>query len=181
MALNIMMTRPNLEAVPTVSLPEGYSLVSAETVPALPQAWSALINEAFEEPQWTEESVVRDYISQPQYDAAGVFFVLHENMPVATAFAWLDAPDECIAGRVHWVGTLPEHRGKGLAGAVVLAVLHYLAERGFRSAFLETQAFRIPAIRLYTALGFQPEPRNEEELLEWGEPVRLLGLEAIQS
>lgn len=165
--MNIMMLRPNLDALPEVALPEGYRLLTARDVPQLPEAWVALINEAFGDQDWTVAGVHRDYIGQPQYDPDGVFFVACGERLVATAFAWLDTPEETQQGRVHWVGTVIDHRGRGLAKAVVVAVLRYLAQRGFSRAILETQSYRAPAIACYQGLGFEPCPRCPEEEAEW--------------
>jgi ribosomal protein S18 acetylase RimI-like enzyme len=172
--LNIMMVRPSLNDLPPVTLPEGYRLLTAAGLPDLAGRWAGVINAAFGDQDWTPESATRDYINQPQYDPAGVFFIAREAAGaggaldlVATAFAWLDTPGETELGRVHWVGTCAEHRGRGLANAVVLAVMHYFARHGFARAMLETQSYRAPAISCYQALGFEPYPRNAEEEAEW--------------
>jgi mycothiol synthase len=165
--LNIMMLRPDLADLPAVTLPEGYRLLSAADLPDPAPAWVQVINASFGDQDWTVESVTRDFISQPQYDPQGVFFVAHGEELVATAFAWRDTPDEAQQGRVHYVGTCAEHRARGLGRAVVLAVMHYFAQRAFARVMLETQAFRAPAIRCYQGLGFAPFPRNAEEEAEW--------------
>ncbi|MET1071999.1 MAG: GNAT family N-acetyltransferase [Umezawaea sp.] len=52
------------------------------------------------------------------------------------------------------VCTDPAFRGRGLAGALVRAVAHGIVERGDRP-FLHATATNTPAIRLYTAMGFE--------------------------
>jgi ribosomal protein S18 acetylase RimI-like enzyme len=165
--LNIMMLRPNLANLPAIALPEGYQLICAADLDDPAPAWAGVINASFGDHDWTVETVSRDFISQPQYDPRGVFFVARDAEFVATAFAWRDAADETALGRVHWVGTCAEHRGRGLATAVVLAVMHYFAQHGFSRVMLETQSYRAPAISCYQALGFEPFPRNAEEEAEW--------------
>lgn len=170
--MNIMMLRPNLDGLPEIRLPEGYRLVTAGELPEPEPVWVEVINRAFGDQDWSLQSVRRDYVNQPQYDPAGVFFVCCGDEPVATAFAWCDVPEETALGRVHWVGTVIEHRGRGLATAVVVAVLRYFAGRGFERAMLETQSYRAPAIRCYQMLGFEPFPRSPEEEAEWALGLR---------
>lgn len=165
--MNICMIRPHLDDLPPIRLPDGYELLTAADMDDPAQPWADVVNSSFGDTRWTAESVRRDFISQPQYDPQGVFFVAHQGRLVATAFAWRDDPQETRTGRIHFVGTVPDQRGRGLGRAVVLAVLHYLCQRGFHQGLLETQAFRLPAIRIYLALGFEPVPRNEEEEREW--------------
>ena len=175
MSLLIRMTRPHLRELPDSIIPEGYQLANATEVEDLPQVWMDVVNESFGDENWTLESIHRDFISRPQYDPEGVFFAMHEGQAVATAFAWLDEPGETASGRVHFVGTLAEHRGKGLARMVVTAILHYFAARGFQSSFLETHPHRLPAIRVYLRLGFEPTPRKEEEAEAWRQVMTELG------
>jgi mycothiol synthase len=162
----IRMDGPPLTDIPEPQLPPGYELrAGAEN---LAETWVRAINAAFgDKDPWTVERFEASFANQPQFDPEGFFFVWHGDEPVATAFAWRDAPEEDTWGRVHWVGVTPEHRGKGLARAVVTAVMRHHAARGMKRVFLETQGFRQPAIRLYLSLGFRPAPRNEEEEAIW--------------
>ncbi len=167
--MNILMTRPNLCDLPPVIIPEGYKLVTACEIENLPAVWSRAINEAFGDQNWTEEYVLKEFITREQFDPAGAFFILYEGHPVAMAFRWRDTPEETVTGRVHYVATVGDHRGKGLARAVVVTVLHSMREQGLSRAVLTTQPYRLPAIRLYMSLGFEPTPRNEEEQAAWQE------------
>jgi mycothiol synthase len=55
------------------------------------------------------------------------------------------------------VCALSAYRGLGLGRLVTLAVLHHLQRRGFRSADLSTDDFRLAAIKMYLGLGFVPQ------------------------
>ncbi|MCJ7822097.1 MAG: GNAT family N-acetyltransferase, partial [Armatimonadetes bacterium] len=70
-----------------------------------------------------------------------------------------------------------EHRGRGLGRALVLSVLRRLREVGVASATLDTDDFRLPAIRLYLALGFRPELTHESHAERWRDVRRELGPE----
>jgi mycothiol synthase len=60
-----------------------------------------------------------------------------------------------------------DHRGKHPGRVVSLAVLHAFREAGCRDAVLETDPPRLPAIRLYLALGFRPEYVASEHDALW--------------
>lgn len=169
MGLLIKMTRPDLENVPPVSLPEGYRLATAEEFADPAPVWARIISLSFPDTVWTSETVHANHMDKEQYDPAGVFFALCGEQVASTAFAWLDEPGERVSGRVHWVGTHPEHRRRGLATVMVCAVLRYFKDRGFADAFLETSPPLVPAIRGYLKLGFVSEPRNDEERVAWEE------------
>lgn len=168
------MLRPNLDNIPPVTLPEGYRLVTAAELENPAPTWVRAINESFGDANWTPDQPGREFMSKPQYDPTGVFFIFCGDEPVSTAFAWLDTPEERELGRVHWVGTLESHRGKGLGQSVVCAVLHHHRAKGMQRAYLTTQAKRVPAIRLYLRLGFEPWPRSEEEEEEWAGALKTL-------
>ena len=166
--LLVRMDRPDLEGLPTVRLPEGYRLERARE--GFEATWAGIINAAFGDENWTAASCREQFSGHERFEHEGMFFAVSpEGEAVATAFAWLDTPDERVCGRVHWVGSLPEHRGKGLGRAVTLAVLHYFRASSFARAFLETESYRLPAIRLYLSLGFEPTPRDAEHEECWRE------------
>lgn len=171
MSLLIKMTRPNLDDLPEITLPAGYRLATAAEFHAPAAMWAEIVSASFPDTVWTAEHVHEQYMDKEQYDPFGVFFVMVGEEVASTAFAWLDEPGESVCGRVHWVGTRPEHRRRGLASSAVVAVLRYFRDRGFARAFLETSPPLIPAIRAYFALGFEAEPRNDAERVAWEEVI----------
>jgi ribosomal protein S18 acetylase RimI-like enzyme len=83
-----------------------------------------------------------------------------EGRMVASVLVWLD--DSHAAGLVEPVGCVPEHRGRGLAGAVTLAALHHLATVGGSVAQVSPRGddgYPGPQ-RLYRSLGFRPCART---------------------
>jgi mycothiol synthase len=59
-------------------------------------------------------------------------------------------------GELGWVAGDPEHKGKGLGFAVCAAVTKRLLEIGYRTIYLLTDDFRLPAIHVYLKLGYVP-------------------------
>ena len=98
---------------------------------------------------------------------ATVFVIDFGGVPVATASARLLPNDYPGSGYVHWVGASTAHRGKRLGALVSLAVLYEFARLGCRDAVLETDDFRVPAIKVYLNLGFVPEYRHATHAPRW--------------
>ena len=174
----IDMVRPNLENLPPVEVPQGHRLVAATEFEDPAPMWAHLLDACFDDSAWTAGSLRETFIDQEQYDPDGTFFIMHDNKPVSTAFAWLDDPGATDMGRIHYVGSLPEHRRKGLARAVVVAVMRYFRDNGFQRAFLGTHPALLPAIRLYLSLGFEPAAANAEHRQVWAEVMENLKAEA---
>jgi len=175
---DVRMDLESLDNLPPIELPDGYELTTAAEwdVPNVEDRWLALLAAAFPEVKdWSPELWRARFTEQPQFDPAGVYFVTHASECVATAFAWLDDPDERVCGRVHWVASHPDHRGKQLGRTATLAVLHHHRRHGLTRAFLATQLYRIPAIRVYLKLGFHPTPADDEERERWADAVAAAG------
>jgi mycothiol synthase len=175
---NIRMKRPTLEHLPSVpALPSGYELrqfVNQDSSAALGDVLIA----AFDEP-WNEQRTKTELTEAP--DVHAVYIVTHQNTIVATASSQLRAQHTTTSGYVHWVGTHPDHREKGLAYALVTKVLHDFMERGYTGSYLETQPSRHAAIKTYLKLGFTPEyeveGENQQEI--WSEVFQAMFKKAM--
>lgn len=66
--------------------------------------------------------------------------------------------------RIHWVGVLPQHEGKGIAKAMLSRLFRRYDELGLKGrVFLVTQSWSYPAIRIYQKYGFAPAPSDPPE------------------
>ena len=157
------MRRPSLDDLPpTPPLPEGYVLRAFEPgdLPGLAAILTVAFNTA-----WDEEKVRRDLSEAPDVD--GVYVIAQGGSPVATASARL-LPDRFPgSGYVHWVGTDPRHQGKGLGTLVSRRVLEHFRAANLADAVLETDDFRLAAIRSYLKLGFIPEYPDVSHKMRW--------------
>lgn len=150
---HLLMRRPHLE-----HLPAAPALAPAYTIDALqPDADLAPLAEtlakAFNYP-W-DVALVQQKLTQAP-DVKAVYVVRWQGRPVATASSrWIPElyPD---AGYVHWVATHPDHQGRGLTSALSARLLDDFRARGYREAVLETDDFRISAIKVYLRAGFVP-------------------------
>lgn len=159
------MRRPHLDDLPPLPpLPPDHALRPANA--ADEETISAMMISAFG-PEWSVDKVRRELLDDPSVVETIVATV--GGGPVATASARLMPEAYPGSGYVHWVGTDAAHRGKRLGYAVTLAVLRRFRALGCRDAVLETDPVRLPAIRVYLSLGFQPEHVAPEHAAAWGE------------
>ncbi len=86
----------------------------------------------------------------------GVIFATHDERIVGAACVFLPG-DGLDAAELGWVVVDPAHRGRGLARLICTAALRFVRDIGVTYAFLNTEDFRLPAVRLYLDLGFEPE------------------------
>ncbi len=89
----------------------------------------------------------------------GLFLIVHRDTgrPVATAMAQ-HSPGELHphGGELGWVAGDPEHKGRALGMAVCAAATARLIRAGYRDIYLRTDDFRLPAIKTYLKLGYEP-------------------------
>jgi len=158
------MRRPTLDGLPPLEVPAGCGLRSMR--PGEGEAWTRIINEAFggdPRPDRFETTMRRD----PAFRHERILFITCDDVPVATASAWVDARWGHRTGILHYVATRPDHAGKHLGLTVSLAALHKMAEEGRSSALLLTDDFRLAAIKTYLRLGFEPLLVHENQRERW--------------
>lgn len=76
---------------------------------------------------------------------------------IATTTAWYGDlhGDGEIAGRIHWVGVIPDYQGQKLSKPLLSAAMNILA-RHHQAAYLTSQTTSYQAINLYLNYGFDP-------------------------
>lgn len=153
------MRRPHLEGLPPPVPPPGYRLRTYQ--PGDEAHWAAIMNsEGGIGRDWTPDKVRQRLTACEQFEPGCLFFATCDaegGQPVASATAWRRPPVNRRTGYLHMVCALPEHRGYGLGRLVNLAVLHYFRAHSFADVILQTDDWRLAAMRGYLALGFVPE------------------------
>ena len=95
---------------------------------------------------------------------------------VATATLWQSEWEGESLARIHWVGVLPAHEGKGIAKAMLSRLFRRYDELGLTGrVFLVTQSWSYPAIHIYQTYGFAPAPSDPPEA--WELIQKMLGKE----
>ena len=166
----LFMRLPELSDLPPAPpLDSCYALRAA--VPADHGALAGLLSEAFAD-RWDAERVAAEF--SPANGVEATYVVVSPTGVVATASA-RRLPDRYQeAGYVHYVGARVSERGRRLGEVVTRRVLVHFADAGLDQAVLETDDFRLPAVRTYLRLGFVPEPRTPGDARRWSKVLRNL-------
>lgn len=173
----LCMKRRHLEDLPALPLPAGYTIRTSREGDG--PHWARILRESFANDTFDESSFERIMKAHPAYRADRVFFACGpDGSPCGTASAYRDGSYGPDIGYVHYVGVCPVHAGKGLGVLLSLAVLRQFRTEGLRGAVLQTDDFRLPAIKTYLKLGFLPLVVHENQPARWNRVFEQLGLPA---
>jgi mycothiol synthase len=166
----LFMRLPELSDLPPAApLQHRYTLRAA--VPADHESLAELLSEAFGD-TWDAARVAEEF--SPGNGVEATYVVALPGGVVATAAA-RRLPDRYPeAGYLHYVGARFSERGRRLGELVTRRVLVHFAGSGLNQAVLETDDFRLPAVRTYLRLGFVPEPRVAGDAVRWSKVLRNL-------
>lgn len=170
---HLVLRRPDLLDLPALpELPSGYTLTVVRDTGYL-ESLAATLSLAFDYP-W-DANLVRTKLTEAP-DVRAVYIITYNDMPVATASSRFLVDRFPSSGYVHWVGTHPLHTGRGLSLALNIRLLHDFFERGYRDAIVETDDFRLAAIKLYLKCGFIPiyDVHEEDHRLRWSQVFQAL-------
>ena len=156
----LFMRQPDITHLPPLALPEGFSLHSH--IEGQDKNWEDLIEKAFGSHFSFNDFIVDGGGYKPEY----VLYIAKDGVDIATATA-VEKDIFPGEGWFRMIGTAPEARGLGAGKLVCLAALHSLAARGYKSVVLSTDDARIPAIKLYLSLGFEPIFTHESHEERW--------------
>jgi mycothiol synthase len=100
----------------------------------------------------------------------GFFVVVHcaTGRLVATAMA-THRPLELhpYGGELGWVAGDPDHSGMGLGMTVCAAATARFIQAGYRNIYLRTDDWRLPAIKTYLKLGYEPLLFRDDMAERW--------------
>ncbi len=151
--LQMVLFRNILNAPPQLEIPPGYELRCFHDTDEA--AYLTLMAKAGFT-GFTHDTVVENCrVALPD----GFFVIIHRETDcmVATAIAGhLPTDLHPQGGMFHFVAADPAHSGRGLGKAVSAVVLARLIGVGYRDIYLCTDDFRLPAIKIYLDLGFEP-------------------------
>lgn len=170
------MVRPDLLQLPEIQLPPGYSLRHYQ--PGDEEAWAGIMSEAFT-PYWGVERFRRLLLPHFGFRPERVIFVCSDGKPIgaASAFRWPGVSRG--RGYIHMVGVKKDHCGHGLGYWITVACLKRFKKEGLKSAMLQTEDYRIPAIKHYLELGFKPVLVNEDHREKWVGVLSQIGREEL--
>ncbi|BBH22342.1 hypothetical protein Back11_36870 [Paenibacillus baekrokdamisoli] len=157
----LVMKNDNLFELPELICPPGFHIRSFQSGDE--QHWEQLVSVSFGRERDFQTAIG----SHPYFHPERVIFIFFGDTPVATATAWFQDKLEEEAGYLHMVGAHPDYAGWGLGYAVSLAALLQMRKEGKLKAVLQTDDFRIPAIKTYLKLAFQPVDEHESHKERW--------------
>lgn len=111
-----------------------------------------------------EETFEGRITSREGYAPENVFFIEKEGEAMATMTILLK---ENNMGYLHMVSASPEHRGHGVGKYIADCVAAVLYELGCTACTLDTQEFRVAALRSYLRAGYKPVLYEEEMEARW--------------
>ncbi|MCE9589284.1 MAG: GNAT family N-acetyltransferase [Planctomycetes bacterium] len=165
----LVMWRPSIDALDPVKLAPGYAI--RHWRPDDGPAWENVILHTFGGTPNFETGMRAD----PAFRPERVLLVMRGDTAVATASAWHIPKYGMETGYLHMVATLPDHQGKGLGAAVSLTAMHHMRGEARRSAMLQTDDFRLPAVKAYLRLGFEPLLIHENQRDRWRNVLTHIG------
>lgn len=157
----LVMKYPDLSKLPPLELPQGIT-IHTEQADSVEQ-WTEIITDSFDSTGFVYDKTIRESLG---YRPEGVFFAALNGVDSATATAVLKDTRPGY-GWIHMVGARSSARGHKLGYYVVLAALHDIRARGMNQAGLTTDDWRVPAIKTYLALGFEPWMDHESHPERW--------------
>jgi mycothiol synthase len=155
---------------PQLPVPPSYRLRTADLADAADaDGIAAVLTDSFAEP-WDAERAGKTFSIEEGVEAT--YVVCNGPEVVAIAAARVLPALYPGAGYVHYVGVHSSHRGHRLGEVVTGRVLEHFTAAGLPSAVLETDDFRLPAVRIYLRLGFVPEYRSAGDEARWSQVLR---------
>ena len=146
----------NLDELPEVALPAGYSVRSFE--PGDTALLTSVQNDAFTG-SWgfcpnTEEQI--EYRTRmPNTSKPGILFLFEGDR--LAGYCWtIKVPSENgVRGMIGMIGVVPGYRGRGVSQHILHAGMKYLRSAGMLEICLDVDGNNDPAVRLYKSTGFK--------------------------
>lgn len=171
----LMMMR-TVSPIDVPDLPSGYALRAYRDGDW--KGWTEACADGLGTGAWTEQDFEQKMLGMEGLNPEGIFLLVDDTGRIAgTATGWVK-PEY---GYLHMVGIRPESRGRGLARALNARAVAYLVERGCSRIRLDTDDFRIPAIKSYLALGFLPVLYEADMRERWLQIMRTIGVSQVDA
>ena len=153
--------------------PEGFELTIMPMLDDGVEKWLDIMQYGLSEKREGFSYYQETMLDLPNYEEDKCFFILHKGKAVATITIVCDL--EKKEGLVHMVGSLPECRGRGVGNMLGEIAVSVLKRTNMRSAFLRTDDFRVPAIKVYLKAGFRPDVSTQDYVCRWNALYQQIG------
>lgn len=129
--------------------------------------------------QWTREQFYKTMWDDPLIPEDGIFFAVTPEERIFSTATVQVLPGH--VGNLHMVGSCSDVRGMGGGRAVCTAVVEYFKKHEIQLAFLNTDDFRKPAIKIYLALGYRPYLYEDDMLERWQALMDYFGIDELEA
>lgn len=157
------MRHPDLSKLPPLEIPEGLALETHRD--GMEEKWEEIIYKAFGA-HFSFEKCIVNGMTVGGHNNEHVLYLTEGEKILATATA-VERDDYPGEGWFRMIASNPEARGKGYGKLICLAALHSLKKRGYKTAVLSTDDDRLPALKTYLSLGFEPIYFHESHKERW--------------
>ncbi len=157
-----------------IELPKGFTLVTIPELADGVEQWLDIMQYGLSDKREDASYYKENMIDLPNYEEDKCFFIVHGGKAIATITVVCNP--ETKDALIHMVGSLPECRGKGVGNMLVAVADHVLKTTGMQTARLKTDDFRVPAIKTYLKIGFQPDLSTEDFVQRWDAIYKSIGL-----
>ena len=169
----LRMRLHRFDSLPPVALPSGYGMTTLREAGV--DAWMDALNSTGQLGDWDVDRAGDWLTGERSAISEGTFIVTFDGRPAATCCTIPPTSTERRA-ELGWLSVSPEHQGRGLGSQVCLAVLHFARRMGYAEIYLNTDDWRLPAVKTYLALGFEPEMAHESHPRRWAAVYEELGV-----
>ena len=159
-----------------LELPEGYTLLTMPELDDGVEQWLDIMQYGLSDGREDVSFYKTCMLDMPFYEEDKCFFIMYGGKAIATLTVVCDP--ETKDALIHMVGSLPECRGKGVGNMLGTVADHVLKTTGMQTARLKTDDFRVPAIKTYLKIGFQPDLSTEDYVQRWDAIYKSIGVKA---
>ena len=165
------------------TLGEGFTVIDRTsdrfTKEEMADGWTDACTELCGGTRWTREQFYEKHWDDPLIPEDGIFFAVNpEGRIISTATVQVKPGH---VGNLHMVGTAMDCKGLGGGRAVCTEVVRYFQRHEITLAYLNTDDFRIPAIKIYLGLGYRPYLYTDGMVERWQKLMEIFGLRELEA
>jgi mycothiol synthase len=166
----LRMRRPSLAGLPAPELSGGFSIRAGDESDLA--VWAEIMNGDMG--YWDEARARWEFWADPDLLEGGVQLLVDHRGEIRGTATAKRSPTDSSTGYLHMVAVAPRLRGCGLGTAISLAALRRMADAKLDAVVLDTDDWRLAAIRTYLRLGFQPDPVAEDHEARWRRILKIV-------
>ena len=161
------MVLPDVRSAAAPLWPPGYTCRTF--VPGQDEVISCRLENASFQGEWEYTpyplAETEGFVQNPFFRPEGVFYAVSDGQVIGECWNWIDVPPSATPspetrGDIWCLCVLPDHRGRGLGRALLLAGIQWLRQQGMIAACLTVDGANERARHLYESVGFVAD-RND--------------------